>query len=715
MREEVGSSSTAPAARVIRFGSFEVDIRSGELRRSGVKLKLNGQPFDILVALLERPGEVVTREELRERIWSQDTFVDFEHGLNKAINKVREALGDSADNPRFVETLPRRGYRFLAPVAAAEMPEPPVEIPPLSAAAPPPPKPRRRFLYPALAAVALLAALVWLFRPALPPPTLSDYAQLTNDTLRKDLIGTDGPRLYFGKRGAGPVQMSVHGGNDAPVSVNLPGSKLYQLSSVSPDGSRLLIAQIADYSGASAPLWSVPTLGGSPMRLADIQGIAGGWSPDGQKLAYVDGHALYLANADGTESRLLARLPGPLAGPNSSSSEGQNILMSSPVWSPDGQEIAMTLITSKEFINQIWEVSADGKNLRLMFPDWRPQTPACCGSWTPDGKYFIFESQRQIWAARQAGSILHKTNRSPVQLTSGAVAYTFPIPGRDGKSIFAVEAIRRGELQRYNLAKKQFEPVLGGISAQDVAFSRDGEWVAYATYPDGILWRSRVDGSEKLQLSSPPLYAQNPRWSPDGAEIVYFALEKGRLARIYRVSSAGGSPQQILTNGNANLSDPNWSPDGDRLLFAADSARKLTLQILDLKTHQVSTVPGSNGLYSPRWSPDGRYLLALPDDENSLKLFDFKTGQWKTLYKGLVSYPAWSRNSKFICFQHVAPDPAVNCVAVTSGKMEQVVNLKGYPFTGFYTFWFALAPDDSPLLLKDTGTEEIVSMKWNAP
>lgn len=714
MRETAGASQPSPLAEVIRFGSFEVDTRSGELRRGGVRIRLNGQPFDVLVTLLEKPGEVVTREELHAKLWSEETFVDFEHGLNKAVNKLRNALGDNADNPRFIETLPRRGYRFLAPVTSAEKPSAPAEISTEPTVATGSRVRRRRLLYPILVALVLLAAFAWLFRPVLPPPAVSDYTQLTHDGKGKYLIGTDGPRLYFARAGANPAQMSVDGGDQVPLNINLPGSKLYQLAGISPDGSKLLIAQMADFGWTQATLWSVPTLGGSPIRLANTRGIAGAWSPDGQKLAYVNGRDLYLANADGTGSRLLTRLPGPLAGPNSASSEGQNVL-TTLVWSPDGHEIAMTLVTPKELINQIWAVSSDGRNLHRMFSSWRPQTAVCCGSWTPDGKYFIFDSQHQIWAARRADSFLHKVNRQPVQLTSGVFDSMFPIPGRDGKSIFAVEAIRRGELQRYNLREKQFEDVLGGISAQDVAFSKDREWAAYVTFPDGILWRSRADGSEKLQLSSPPIYAENPRWSPDGTKIVYFALEKGHPARIYEVSALGGPAQQISPNDTADLSDPNWSPDGNRLVFGSASPGKMAIQVLDLKTHRVSMVPGSDGLFSPRWSPNGQYLLALTDNENGLKLFNFKTSQWTTLYQGMVSYPAWSHDSKFVYFLQVEPDPAVNRIALSSGKMEQVVDLKGFPFTGFYTFWFALAPDDSPLLLKYSGTEEIISMKWTAP
>ena len=116
MRPEEGCVPGSEVNRIIRFGVFEVDLHSGELRRNGLKVKLQGQPFQILALLLERPGEVVTRDDLRSRLWPADTFVDFEHSLNAAVKRLRETLGDSAEKPIYIETLPRRGYRFLAPI-----------------------------------------------------------------------------------------------------------------------------------------------------------------------------------------------------------------------------------------------------------------------------------------------------------------------------------------------------------------------------------------------------------------------------------------------------------------------------------------------------------------------------------------------------------------------------------------------------------------------
>jgi Tol biopolymer transport system component/predicted Ser/Thr protein kinase len=558
--------------------------------------------------------------------------------------------------------------------------------------------------------VTAIAVLAYLFRPSLPPPTISDYTQLTHDATPKRLLGTDGARLYLAEH-SGAWQMSVHGGSAAPVSTSLQ-SQVYAISSVSPDGSKLLIGQMSGMSSAAVPLWAVPTLGGSPIRLADAQGIAGTWSPDGQKLVYVNGRAVYVANADGTGSRELTILPGPLAGPNEDTSEGQNVT-TSPVWSPDGREIALTLVNPNGQINQLWEVSADGTNLHEMFPDWHPQPGECCGSWMPDGKHFVFEAGGQIWAARRTGNFLHKVSYEPVQLTAGAVAYSYPLPGKDGNTIFAVAGFRRGELQRYDSKAKIFEPFLGGISAQDEAFSKDGMWVAYVSYPDCVLWRSKLDGSDNLQLSSPPIQALGPRWSPDGKEIVYFGLEAGKPARIYEVSSGGGTPRELIPHQIGNQGDPVWSPDASQLAFGGTGAAGQNgIHILDFKTRQVSTIPGSDGMFSPRWRPDGRYLLALPADENGLMLFDFKSQKWSMLVKGLVSYPSWSHDGRFVYFLHLSKPSAIERMAI-GGKVEQVASLKGFLFTGFYSFWFGLAPDDSPLLLKDVGTQEIVRMAWH--
>lgn len=559
------------------------------------------------------------------------------------------------------------------------------------------------------AVVAVIVALAYLFRPALPPPSVSDYTQLTNDAVQKILYGTDGARIYLTEQGIGPAQMSVNGGNPAPISMSTQGTQ-FSVVNVSPDGSKLLAREMVESLGlVPAALWAIPTLGGSPIRLADIKGGNAAWSPDEQKLVYVSGNKLYMANADGSGSRELINLPGtPPAGP---------IFYAGPVWSPDGEKIALPRFGAHSQVPRLWALSADGTDLHQMFPNWHENGGECCGSWTPDGNYFVFESQGQLWAQRKTGSFRYKVSSEPVALTAGAVSYRYPLPAKDGKTIFAVAAFRRGELQRYDPQAKAFESFLGGISAQDVAFSKDGEWVAYVSFPEGILWRSKLDGTEKLQLSPPDLYVMLPEWSPDGKQIVFYDHHlQSASSRIYEVSSAGGAPEPLMPNQSGQQADPTWSPDGNSLAFGGLSNTDTNeIHILNIKTQQVATLPDSRGLFSPRWSPDGRYLLAVRTDSSGVALFDFKTQKWSMLVKGLVGYPAWSHDGHYIYFERIISHPGVERIAFPGGKLEQTTDLSKFQATGFYGFWFGLTPNDSPLLLKDAGSHEIVSMAWHEP
>ncbi|HKS95795.1 MAG TPA: hypothetical protein VJV74_06620, partial [Terriglobia bacterium] len=254
-------------------------------------------------------------------------------------------------------------------------------------------------------------------------------------------------------------------------------------------------------------------------------------------------------------------------------------------------------------------------------------------------------------------------------------------------------------------------------SAQDVSFSKDGQWVAGVTFPDGILWRSKLDGSEKLQLTSPPVYAMLPEWSPDGQEIVFYSrLARGKPSRLYEVRVAGGAPRELMPEVSGNQADPSWSPSGDRLAFSAvANAGATAIYILDMKTRQATTLPESDGLFSPRWSPDGQYLVALPSDSSGLRLYDFKAQKWSVLVKGIVGYPCWSHDGRLVYFLRIGGDGGVERVAVPSGRIEPVASLKGMHRTGVYGFWLGLTPDDTPLVLKDAGTQDVVSMAWSAP
>jgi len=569
----------------------------------------------------------------------------------------------------------------------------------------------RKALLGSLAVVAAAsAALAYWLVPPLPAPKVSGYTQITHDARPKFLTGTDGSRLYLQEQAQGfsyPIaQVSAAGGQVAPISASSP---TLNVLNVSPDGSDLLVA---DRPGtvSDGPLSALPVLGGSPHRLADSVGHDGAWSPDGKKLVYAKGIDLYLADGGGTESIRLASLSGRAWG---------------TAWSPDGSLIRFAVVDPKTRVSSLWQVLADGTNLHPLLAGWRQPNRAsfisgvsgeCCGRWTPDGKYFVFDSGGQLWALREKEGLLRKVTREPMQLTSGAINYGFPIPSKDGRKLFAVAGLARGELVRYDAKSKAVEPFLSGISAQDVAFSKDGQWVAYVSYPEGTLWRSKADGSDRLQLSFPPLYAMLPRWSPDGKHLVFFDYETGKPTRIYLVSADGGTPQAMMPGGPETQTDPTWAPDGNSVAFGGVIRTAMDgIHIFDLKTRQVSTLPGSDKLYSPRRSPDGRYMVAMPTDSLGLRLFEFKTEKWAVLSNTAAGYPGWSQDGKYVYFLQQQPDVGVFRVGIRDRKVEQVVSVKGFQLTGYWGMWFGLAPDDSPLLLKDTGSQEIVALDWQAP
>jgi eukaryotic-like serine/threonine-protein kinase len=567
------------------------------------------------------------------------------------------------------------------------------------------PPPRRRWLL-SLSGLLIVATalLTYLLARPVPAPQVSNYVQLTHDGQPKGLIGTDGSRLYLGfarptsyNASAGITQMSASGGE--PVHIPTDSRAILPLS-VSQDGAELLVKdnQGGDYRGRLSRL---PILGGALRQLGDLVGQDAAWSPDG-RLVYTDGGELFLAKSDGTESQKLASLPG----------RGFY-----PAWSPGGTKLRFTVIDDKTGANSLWEVSPQGANPHPLFPGWHNPPSECCGKWTADGKYFVFQSQGQIWALSEKGGFLRPSTGKPIQLTSSPLGLFTPLPSKDGKKLFMVGRTYRGELERRESKSGEFAAFLSGISAEDVVFTKDGQWVAYVSYPESILWRSKPDGSEKLQLSSPPLLAASPRWSPDGKQIAFFDYSAGKRRRIYLVSADGsGNPRQVLPEDPEPQMDPSWSPNGDKILLSGvPDDNNETIRVLDLNTHQVSTLPGSRGLYSPRWSPDGRYVVAMPSDALSLVLFDFRTQKWSQLAKIRAAFPNWSTDGRYVYFLRWLDKPGVLRVRVSDHEVEQVSDLANLPTTGNIGPWLGLGPDDSLLLLRDIGTQDIYSLDWDGP
>ncbi len=558
----------------------------------------------------------------------------------------------------------------------------------------------------ALSLVAVIAVFGYLLRRPVPPPRILRTVQLTNTNRPKSDVATAGARLYFIENQSVLSETSVTGGETFPIPTSLEYTGFANVFDISADGSTLLM-NTAHGTALDGPLWSVPVVGGSPRRLGSLEGHGGAWSPDGEKIAVAKGDEIFLVNRDGSHPRLLLTTSG-------TASEIR--------WSPDGSILRFTLNDPTTNSRTIWQASADGSNPHSLLPGWNPTPNECCGKWTPDGRYFVFQALRDdtsnVWAIREHAGRFRPASPDPFQLTTGPMNVGDPVPSRDGKKLFVQAWRPRGELVRYDYKSRQFVPYLSGISAMGLDFSPDGNWVAYNDAADGTMWRSKIDGTQKLQLVFPPMLAYLPRWSPDGQQLAFFGHPPGEPWQIYVVPAQGGAPQ-LLYRSTTNLADPSWSPDGKSMAFGENSLNNQgsSVYILNLQTKNATKLPGSDGLYSPRWSPDGRYIAAITLNSLSIRLFDLNTQKWTELAKIFVAYPTWSRDSHFLYFNGMLDnEEGYFRVQIPTGKMEHLFSLKGFQAAGgAFGNWSGIAPDRTPLLVRDSSIQEIYALDWYAP
>lgn len=675
---------------LIRFGVFVANIRTGELSKGGIRVRLAEQPFRILVALLQNPGDLVTREELRQLIWGDDVAGDFEQGLNRSVNKVREALCDSAARPRFVETLPGRGYRFIGAIERST--PPPVEEPP---------RPARWRLAATLCVLALGAGGIVAWRVSGPTTPVIRWRKLTTDNYNKyPPVLSDGSRLYYlaGYRGEPFLaQLTASGGLPLKLPITLPGPNC-TLQDLSPDGEDVLLTA-APTAGRSRikPLWSLRIADGTARRVGSILATSAAFSPDGARIVYSIESDLLVAPRSGAAPKRILAL--------------RDSLVDSVAWSPNGDRIRFARRNPLTAQSAAWEVRVDGSGLHRLAPDWDAPSFVPSG-WTADGGLGLFASAGNFWAMRESGFFSFR-NSHLHKLTADEPEFSSQVRPRAGRRFYSVGIDRLGELQRFDADTKTWQGVLDSVSAEQAEYTRDGSRIAYVSYPQGTLWVRQADGTRPIQFTSPPMVPLLPRWSPDGRSIAFAAQESpDKPMRAYLVDTETGSVHQAVPSDRGSQSDPVWSPDGRKLLYGVSTAsarERVYLRLADLQTGKVSKFEGSDGLFSPRWSPDGSMVAALRwGGTLNLMLYRFSDHKWVQLSDQHCRWPVWAPDGRSILY--LAGNQLIR-YRVDRHANEPVTELPASDIGGYW-HGIGIAGDGAPLRTLDHNSPQVYDLEF---
>jgi Tol biopolymer transport system component/DNA-binding winged helix-turn-helix (wHTH) protein len=667
--EIVGSSRGSTSEGTRRFGVFELDLRAGELRRQGIKIKLQGQPFQVLAQLLEQPGVVVTREELRSRLWPADTFVDFDHSLNAAIRRLRDALGDSADNPRFVETVARRGYRFLAPVSSGNG-NGNGTLPVVPEAAEPETRPAPRFRFHvwwiAAAAGAIILVFVGVklgFMLAQHAPAPNRISRLTanpdNDRVKAAAVSRDGRYLAFSDE-TGFYLRQIDTGETHPIA--LPEKLSASSIAWFPDSVHIIVALTV--SGRASSLWIVSALGGSPRKLIDA------------------GH--------------------------------------SPAISPDGNTVAF--IAGKKLREQIWLVGTDGTQPRKLIGDEGDLFGAV--TWSPDGRKIAYTRTRFEYGYGARGSIEILNLKGAQGTGSPIVTSVLSINGlgeplfwaADGRLIYSLFEVRPRQLDSNLWAVSldhQMKPILpatrltndlGGVNS--VSVSGDSKRIVYLKgVPQPDVYVGQVAGGtitgEPERLTLDDRQDMPFDWTSDNKEVIFMSDRTGTF-NIYKQSTVQTVPE-VLVGGNKPLAQPRLSPDGTQLLYViypnwGEPAASVPLMRVPIgggtpqmilkehwiSNHQCSRVPASLCIYSV--AANGALTFFRFDP------FQGKGSQVYQIKDDLPELYNWS----------LSPDGAT--LAIAKGKWgDELPRIHLVPVQGGADRWLNVA-----------GTQGMASLDWAA-
>lgn len=577
----IGVQARLPAP-IVKFGIFEVDLTNGELRKNGLRLRIQEQPFQVLAALVMRPGEIIAREELIGQLWPSGTFVDFDRGLNAAVARLRQVLQDSAETPRYIETVARRGYRFIAPVeiGSASPAAGAAEAVPTSAH-------RRR---PTWMRIAMVSILI--------------------------VAGVAGFTFWNAK--------APRDGIEAPASaVPLTGNAGYEaFPTFSPEGTRVAFSwQKPNQEGASI---FVKLIGpGDPVALtSNAQDFGPAWSPDGRQIVFLRARGstratIMIVPAVGGQARELAEI-GMYVQQISAHSRSNETAPPFLAWSADSRWIASTDQNAPTEASSIVRISLEtGEKRQITYP---PAETSGDGSIavSPNGKTLAFARsvglfERNVYLLSVSSEML--PSAEPVRLTSDAreiegLTWTadgqrlvFSSSGRGGRELWETSTRPPGKTTRL---------AAGGADPRQIAISPQGRSLVYSHYIDEAhIWRISTNGHEPQEpelLITSSRRETHPQYSPDGKRIAFQSNRTGN-EEIWTSDADGGNQVQLTSFGPARAGSPRWSPDGRTIAFDGNVAGNWDIYVIGSSGGRPTRVTtGRAAKFRPSWSRDGQWI-----------------------------------------------------------------------------------------------------------
>ena len=678
------------AGAMVCFDVFQFDLRAGELHREGRRVKLQEQPFRVLSLLVERAGEVVTRDELRENLWPADTFVDFDHSLNSAVARLREALRDSAEKPRFIETIAKRGYRFIAPLQAAT---PPVAVSSIRPATQNSPLFRGRI--PAklwmgsIFCLAIFCALtMWaLYRPS--PDTQLERIEVV------PLIGLRGFQATpaFSPDGTLVAFRQSDGAHNTGIfAAVVGGEKSLQLTADpgdccptwSPDGRQLAFIR---YSEKEVSILTIPALGGMERRV--YRGPASmraglSWSPKGDVLVFPETDP-----ADPTRS-VISLLSLSDSSTRALTSPPAGWLDHEAAISPDGTQVAFIRSTMAGVSNDVYVMPfAGGPPKRLTFDNRPIMGPP---TWTPDSREIVFSSDRGVatglWRVLATGCI-------PRPVAGPVGDAKWPSIPTKGNTLVYEQGESKFNVWRLDLkdAKHHALPPLALVSEKGdkmrPELSPDGKKIAFESNRLGFweIWTCDAEGNNCAPVTSLHGTAGRARWSHDGRNIA-FEFHPREQSEIYVAEVPGGLPHLVPTIAGADNLSPSWSQDGKWLYFASKRGTE-PFQVWKMLVQGGSpTRITKNGGISPVESPDGQSLYYSKYEQGGVWRMPLQGGQETEILRDRDveggGWPNWGVTADGIYFLRFGKFPVVTIAffEFATGKTIPIWTLEKEPGWG---------------------------------